>query len=94
MNFVIYCMDDPATPNARAQHAAEHRVHLASATVKLLVAGRMTEVEGDRIIGSMLYVEADDISEVRAFAQRDPYFINRVWKDVQIHPYVKSIDNR
>lgn len=94
MYFVIYCTDDPATPNARAEHAPEHRVHLASATVKLLVAGRMTEVEGDRIVGSMLYVEANDISQVWAFAKRDPYFVHRVWKDIQIHPYVKSIDNR
>jgi uncharacterized protein len=94
MHFVIYCMDDPETPNASDAHLPEHRVHLASAPVKLLVAGPLTAVEGQKRIGSMLLVEGNNISEVRAFVERDPYFVHRVWKDVQIHPFVKSTDNR
>lgn len=94
MNFVIYCTDDPATPNAREEHYPAHRAHLAAATVKLMVAGPFTEVAGERKIGSMLVVEANSIEDVRAFAQRDPFYVHRVWNSVQIHPYVKSTDNR
>ncbi|SOE87578.1 Uncharacterized conserved protein YciI, contains a putative active-site phosphohistidine [Burkholderia sp. YR290] len=94
MHFVIYCQDDPATPGARDAGYPAHRAHLAAATVKLLVAGPFTEVNSNRKIGSMLVVEADNIEDVRAFAQRDPFFVNRVWNNVQIHPYVKSTDNR
>ncbi|MDR5804746.1 YciI family protein [Caballeronia sp. LZ001] len=94
MHFVIYCQDDPATPNAREENYPAHRAHLAAATVKLLVAGPYTEVNSDKKIGSMLVVEADSIEAVRDFAQRDPFFVNRVWNNVQIHPYIKSTDNR
>ncbi|WP_322050639.1 YciI family protein [Paraburkholderia bannensis] len=94
MHYVIYCMDDPSTPNARDQHYAEHRAHLAAATVKLLVCGPLTAVSSEKRVGSMLLVEADDISDVKAFAERDPFYVNRVWNDVQIHPFVKSTDNR
>lgn len=94
MNFVIYCTDDPATPNAREDHYAQHRAHLASATVKLLVAGPYTEATSERKIGSMLLVEAENLEQVRAFAERDPFYVNRVWNDVRIHPFVKSTDNR
>lgn len=94
MHFVIYCQDDPATPGAREANYPAHRAHLAAATVKLLVAGPFTEVNSDRKIGSMLVVEADSIEDVRAFAQRDPFFVNSVWNNVQIHPYVKSTDSR
>ena len=94
MHFVIYCQDDPETPGARDTHYPEHRLHLAAATVKLLVAGPFTEVNSENKIGSMLVVEGNNIEEVKAFVERDPFFVNRVWKDVQIHPYVKLTDNR
>ncbi|GAB3628371.1 hypothetical protein PTE30175_01797 [Pandoraea terrae] len=94
MHFVIYCLDNPATPTARDEHYPEHRAHLASAPLKLLVAGPLTEVAGEKRIGSMLLVEAENIAEAKAFAERDPFFVRRVWKDVQIHPFVKSTDNR
>jgi uncharacterized protein len=94
MHYVVYCQDDPETPEARDAHYPAHRLYLAAATVKLLLAGPFTEVRRDRKIGSMLVVEASDIEEVRAFVERDPFYINHVWKDVHIHPYIKSTDNR
>jgi uncharacterized protein len=94
MHFVIYCLDDPSTPDAREAHYPEHRAHLASAPLKLLVAGPLTDVIGDKKIGSMLLVEAATIKEVNAFAESDPFFKNKVWKEVSIHPFVKSTENR
>ena len=94
MYFVVYCHDDSATPNAREAHYPAHRVHLEAATLRLVLAGPFTDVSGDKKIGSLLVVEANSIEEVKAFTEKDPFHINRVWKDVQIHPYIKSTDNR
>ncbi|WP_261540150.1 YciI family protein [Burkholderia multivorans] len=94
MHYVIYCLDNPETPNARDAHYPEHRAHLAAPTVTLLVAGPLTDASGERRIGSMLLVEAAGLEEVRLFAERDPFYVHGVWKDVQIHPFVKATDNR
>ncbi|CAB3810780.1 YciI family protein [Paraburkholderia fynbosensis] len=94
MQFLIYCVDDPATPNARDQHYPEHRSHLTASPLKVLVAGPYTEEATDRRIGSMLVVEAPGIAQARAFAESDPFFVNRVWREIHINPFVKNIDNR
>ncbi|RQR35445.1 YciI family protein [Burkholderia sp. Bp9143] len=91
MHFVIYCLDDPATPHARERHYAAHRAYLASAPVPIVVAGPLMDVVGERRIGSMLLVDARDLAEAQAFAVNDPFHVNKVWKDVAVHPFIKAI---
>ncbi|MBN3780555.1 YciI family protein [Burkholderia sp. Ac-20345] len=91
MHFVIYCLDDPAKPYARDQHYAAHRAYLSSASIPIVVAGPLTDVAGERRIGSMLLVDARDLDEARAFAAGDPFHVNQVWKDVAVHPFIKAI---
>jgi uncharacterized protein YciI len=91
MHFVIYCLDDPATPQARDQHYAAHRAYLSSAPIPIIAAGPLTDTRGERRIGSMLLVEARDLEEARAFGHSDPFYINKVWKDVNVHPFIKAI---
>ncbi|MFP3606849.1 YciI family protein [Paraburkholderia sp. SIMBA_053] len=94
MLTVIYCVDDPATPDAREAHYAEHRSHLKEAPLKILVAGPYTEEGSDRKIGSMLLVESETLDEARKYAHNDPFFVNKVWKEVRIHAFIKNIDRR
>jgi len=91
MHFVIYCLDDPARPHARDQHYAAHRAYLSSAPVLIVVAGPFLDVDGERRIGSMLVVDASDLEEAQAFAAGDPFHVNKVWKDVAVHPFIKAI---
>ncbi|WP_088710573.1 YciI family protein [Noviherbaspirillum denitrificans] len=89
--YAIYCVDNPATPNARNEHYPKHREYLASAPLKIVTAGPLTDEAGENRIGSLLLIEAQSIKEARYFAEQDPFYINRVWKEVSIHPYIKAI---
>lgn len=91
MHFVIYCLDDLATPHARELHYPAHRAYLSSAPLSVIAAGPLTDARGERRIGSMLLVEAHDLQEALAFGHGDPFFINKVWKDVNVHPFFKAI---
>lgn len=92
MKFLVYCVDDPSTPNAREENYPQHRSHLGAAQVKILVAGPYTEKESDRKIGSMLLIEAATYAEVSGFVHRDPFYVAKVWSEVRIHPYIVNIN--
>jgi uncharacterized protein YciI len=94
MLYVVYCQDNPETPNKRDQHYDAHRAYLKEATTKIVMAGPFLDEDGQTRIGSMLLVEAESIQEVREFQQNDPFAVNAVWKDVFINPYVMAIDRR
>lgn len=94
MLAIIYCIDDPATPDARETHYPEHRTHLKEAPLRILVGGPYTEDGSDRKIGSMLLVECETLDEARRFAHKDPFFAHKVWEEVRIHPFLKNIDRR
>lgn len=89
--YAIYCIDNPATPDARNQHYPKHREYLASAPLKIMTAGPLTDESGEKRIGSLLLVEAQSLKEARDFAEGDPFHVNQVWKQVSIHPYIKAI---
>ncbi|MFK0382330.1 YciI family protein [Agrobacterium sp. NPDC090273] len=95
MHIAIYCIDNPATPGLRQKHYDEHRAYLRDQnTVKILIAGPLLAEGSEEKIGSLLVVEADDLVAARKFSANDPFGINGVWRDVNIHPYLKSTDNR
>jgi uncharacterized protein YciI len=94
MFYVIYCQDDPETPNKRDQHYDAHRTYLKETSAKIVMAGPFLDADGKTRIGSMLVVEAASEEEVVEFQQNDPFASNKVWKHVSINPYVMAIDGR
>ena len=95
MHIVIYCIDNPATPGHRQRFYEEHLRYLGEQdTVRLLIAGPLLKEDSEKKIGSLLVVEAVGLSAAKEFSANDPFAIHGVWRDVQIHRYLKSTDNR
>ena len=93
MHFIVHCLDHCA-PSHRLQHYDAHKAYLATARVMTLISGPLLANDGQTMIGSFFLVEADDISDVIAFNQADPFYKAGVWGSINIHPFLKRIDNR
>ena len=78
----------------RQTYYDEHRTYLASAPLKIQIAGPLLDDAGTDPIGSLLVIEADDAEAARSFASGDPFAVNGAWETIRIYPFKKSIDNR
>ena len=94
MLYVIYCRDNLSTPGRRDAFYDAHRAYLKNARIKILIAGPYLSTGGDQKIGSMLVVEAETLEQAEAFQKNDPFALNEVWHEVNVHPYLKAIDQR
>lgn len=92
MLYAIHCMDG-GDPSIRQSHYPRHREYLASACIKILIAGPILSDEGEPI-GRLLIVDAENIESARRFSAKDPFAINGAWTSIQIFPYRMAIDGR
>lgn len=93
MLFAIHCLDVPDS-SIRQTYYDQHRTYLASAPLKILIAGPLLDETGTGPIGSLLVVEADNAEAAQSFAFGDPFAVNGVWETIRMYPFRKSIDNR
>jgi uncharacterized protein YciI len=90
MLFIVYAVDRSDIWQMRAKFGRAHRMHLDQAAdyeVNVVTAGTLLADDGETPVGSILVVDAKDRPAVDAFALSDPYQINSVWDEVQIHGY-------
>ena len=59
MHFITHCLDRPDALDTRLAHYDEHRAYLATAKVRLVVAGPLVADDGETMIGSLFLTEAD-----------------------------------
>jgi uncharacterized protein YciI len=86
--YVISCIDKP---NSLALRMATRPAHLAyahseglPATVKL--GGPYLDEKGD-MAGSLIIVEAPDLTAAEKFSQNDPYRCAGLFQSVEIRPF-------
>jgi uncharacterized protein YciI len=95
MHFAIHCLDKPDALVTRLAHYDSHKAHLASTPdVAIVVSGPLLADDGDTMIGSLFIVDAEDRDAVERFHLTDPFFRAGVWAHVEIHPFLKRVDNR
>ena len=58
--------------------------------VNVVTAGTLVADDGETPVGSIFVVDAQSRAAVDAFARSDPYHVNRVWEQIQIHGYNKK----
>lgn len=86
--FVLYCVDSDRASELRPLHRPAHLEYIrGSGRVRL--AGPMSD-EAGKTIGSLLIIEADDISAACAFSEADPFRQLGVYEKVEINPFVVS----
>jgi len=96
MHFITHCLDRPGALDTRLAHYDEHRAYLATATVRLVVAGPLVADDGETMIGSLFLTEADSKADVEKFTHGDPFFQHGVWDrdTIEIHAFLKRVDDR
>ncbi len=86
MQFVIYCLDNPATPDLRPANRDAHLDYVAQVGAAIKVAGPMTDDDGTSI-GSMFIVDVPDRAAAEAFSTADPYTQAGIFSSVDIRPF-------
>ncbi len=54
------------------------------------MAGPLVADDGESPVGSLFVLEAKDRAAVDAFTRSDPYQVNRVWEQVDVHYFNKK----
>jgi uncharacterized protein YciI len=91
--FVIHATDRKDALPTRAKYYRAHRAHLDEADrqgVSVLMAGPLVADDGETPVGSLFVLEAKDRAAVDAFTRSDPYQVNRVWENVDVHYFNKK----
>jgi uncharacterized protein YciI len=83
--FAIVCRDKPGALETRLAARPRHLEYLAESKV-LKLAGALLGDDGNPV-GSILIVEADDISAAQAQADNDPYTAAGIFESVEINPW-------
>lgn len=93
MLFVIHAIDKDGELQTRAKHYRDHRIHLDKAIdydVDVVTAGTLVADDGETPCGSVFVIDAAGRAVVDRFVRSDPYHVNGVWGDMQIHGYNKK----
>jgi uncharacterized protein len=93
MLYVIHATDRRDRLPIRARFYRAHRQHLDEAgtyDVDVVTAGTLIADDGETPVGSVFVIDAADRAAADAFTRSDPYHVNGVWEQVQIHGYNKK----
>ena len=87
MLFAIYALDKENSIELRMNTREAHLAYLIDSP--LVFAGPLLDYEGI-MCGSLIVLEMDNISQVKNFADNDPYAVAGLFKNVEIRHFVKA----
>lgn len=93
MLYAIICTDKPDGLPLRQANRPDHLDYLNSLGDTVKAAGPFMSDDGERPVGSLVVVDADDAAAARAIADADPYARAGVFTDVDIRPWNWLIKN-
>lgn len=85
--FCIHGLDRKGAEAVRAGHYPAHRAFLERASdwgVTIAASGPLMSDDGERMLGSLLIVEADSAVTVASFNAADPFAQAGLWERVNI----------
>ncbi len=88
--FVMLCLDKPASLALRMATREAHLAYVASHRDKLQAAGPLLDEEGG-MRGSLFLLDVADIGVARALNAQDPYTLAGLFERVEIHPWRQSV---
>lgn len=98
MWYVIFARD---ADNSLAQRLAARSAHLERLTQlqqqgRLLLAGPMPAIDAEDpgpagFSGSLLVAQFASLEDAETWAAADPYVVAGVYRDVQVHPFLKVL---
>jgi uncharacterized protein len=91
MNFVLTCVDKADHGHLRAANRPAHLDYLKSNVDRIVIAGPLLADGDGGVLGSLLVIEAADLSDAQAFADGDPYAKAGLFEYVTIMAYKKVL---
>ncbi len=84
--FVMIGHDAPDSKAKRPVHRPAHLEHLAplAAAGRVPLAGPFTDGSG-----SLIVLEADSLADAWSIVARDPYVVNGIFNEVELHPFLQ-----
>ncbi len=98
MWYAILAHDRPGSLEQRLADRSAHRERLVKLRDegRLLMAGPLPAIDAPDpgaagFAGSLVVAEFDSLDAARAWADADPYLANGVYRDVEVHPFLKVL---
>ncbi|MEM0922194.1 MAG: YciI family protein [Pseudomonadota bacterium] len=90
MLYAIICIDKPGALQTRLDNREAHLAHIEAASGAIVQAGPLLDGQ-EKMCGSLLIMEAEDVSTVEAWADADPYAKAGLFESAQIRPWKRVI---
>lgn len=94
MLFTMFCIDKPGMEEARAAAMKPHVDYLATGVIKIVMSGPLMSDDGEKVVGSLYVVEAENRAEIEEFQKNDPLVQADIWQLVEVRAFNKRVDNR
>lgn len=92
MLFAIHALDRPGALETRLAHYDAHKAFLSDTSpfgVRIVMSGPLVSDDGERMIGSLFLVEAEDRAAVERFNAVDPFHAAGIWQAVSITGFLR-----
>ncbi len=91
MKYVLVCEDRNDSLELRLANREKHLAFIGGLGDRVSLAGPMLSDDGERMVGSVLIIEADSPEEIRQIADSDPYAQAGLFDKVTIRPFRQVI---
>ncbi|MBB4145646.1 YciI family protein [Rhizobium rhizoryzae] len=82
---------DASKLEERTKFHPQHKAHLSSAPFRVLISGPASLENSEATDAAFLVAEVDTLQDLKAFSDRDPFVVNKVYKDVRIFEWKPSL---
>lgn len=89
MLFVLICQDKPNHSELRQSIRPKHLEYLSTQDVRF--AGPMLTDDQSQMVGSIVFIVAEDLAAAKSIADNDPYYLAGLFESVTIHPFKQAI---
>ena len=92
MFFVLHAFDKAGALETRQKNYDAHKAFLADTSihgVSIIMSGPLVSDDGKAMIGSLMILEAPDRATVEAFNRADPFYVAKIWEEINITAFVK-----
>jgi len=94
MLFIVQFEDKPGTGELREKLLKSHFEFLDLMKDRVLVAGSLREVPGDKPVGGLWIIEAENEAEIKDIFKDDPFWTNGLRATVRINRWHKAFPDR
>lgn len=90
MYFVVFATDKPGMAEVRDYTRPSHRTYLRQhdSPVKVVLGGPTLGEVNNKMNGTMLVIEAENIKQVRNYVDNDPYNLAGMFQSIDIRPWL------